>query len=128
MVRKSSRKKTKSSHLHTRFKDTQRKMTLKSNFSTCGKYENVHLGNWYIKPTLYNRSLHRCWVGFVLPILFVLTMTFNRAVLYGNYAISILVLSTKNRHSSFFKKVLVFQKICYKNTTLKNSKFPVIVA
>ena len=36
------------------------------------------------------------------------------AVLYGNDAFSILVLSTKKRYSSFLKKVFVFQKICFK--------------
>ena len=35
----------------------------------------------------------------------------NRAVLYGNVAFSILLLSTKKQYSSFLKKVLVFQKI-----------------
>ena len=36
------------------------------------------------------------------------------AVLYGNDAFSNLVLSTKKRFSSFFKKVFIFQKICFK--------------
>ena len=36
------------------------------------------------------------------------------ALLYGNDEFSILVLSTKKHYSSFFKKVLVFQKICFK--------------
>ena len=35
----------------------------------------------------------------------------DRAVLYGNVAFSILLLSTKKQYSSFLKKVLVFQKI-----------------
>ena len=36
------------------------------------------------------------------------------AVLYRNDAFSNLVLSTKKRFSSFFKKVFIFQKICFK--------------
>ena len=43
-------------------------------------------------------------------------------VLYANDAFSILVLSTKKRHSSFFKKVFVFQKICFKVKVLKTFK------
>ena len=39
-------------------------------------------------------------------------------VLYGNDALSILMLSTKKRDSSFLKKVLVFQKICFKTKVL----------
>ena len=44
------------------------------------------------------------------------------AVLYGNDAFSILVLSTKKLCSSFFKKVFVFQKICFKVKVLKMLK------
>ena len=44
------------------------------------------------------------------------------AVLYGNNAFSILVLSTKKRNSSFLKKVFVLQKICFKITVLKTFK------
>ena len=44
------------------------------------------------------------------------------AVLYGNDAFSILVLSTKKRYSSFLKKVFVFQKICFKVKVLKTFK------
>ena len=47
-------------------------------------------------------------------ILFVLTLTSIRAVLYGNVTSSILVLSTKKRYSSFLKRVCVFQKIYFK--------------
>ena len=47
----------------------------------------------------------------VLPILFVLTLASDRAVLYGNVAFSVLVLSTEKRYSSFLKKVFVFEKI-----------------
>ena len=43
-------------------------------------------------------------------------------VLCGNDAFSISVLSTKKRYSSFLKKVLVFQKICFKAKVLKMFK------
>ena len=55
------------------------------------------------------RSLRQ--VHFALPILFVLTLASGRAVLYGNIAFSILVLSTKKRYSNFLKKVFIFDKI-----------------
>ena len=44
------------------------------------------------------------------------------AVLYGNDAFSILVFSTKKQCPSFFKKVSVFQKICFKVKPLKTFK------
>ena len=44
------------------------------------------------------------------------------AVLYGNDAFTILVLSTKKRYSSFLKKVFVFQKIYFKVKVLKTFK------
>ena len=44
------------------------------------------------------------------------------AVLYGNDAFSILVLSTKKQLSSFLKKVFVIQKICFKVKVLKTFK------
>ena len=43
-------------------------------------------------------------------------------VLYGNDAFSILVFSTKKRYSSFLKKVVVFQKICFKFKVLTTFK------
>ena len=46
-------------------------------------------------------------------------MAFDMAVLYGNDAFSILVLSPKKRYSSFLEKISVFQKICSKVTTFK---------
>ena len=50
------------------------------------------------------------------------------AVLYGNDAFSLLVLTTKKRYSNFLKKVLVFQKICFKVKKYWNrSKFPQFV-
>ena len=41
------------------------------------------------------------------------------AVLYANDAFSTLVLSTKKPYSSFLKKALVCQKICFKAKVLK---------
>ena len=46
----------------------------------------------------------------------------DMAVLYGNDAFSILVLSTKRRNSRFLKKVFIFQKICLKVKVLKSFK------
>ena len=55
-----------------------------------------------------------CKINFVLPILFVLTLVFDKAVLYGNVAFPIIVLSSKKPCSSFLKKDLVSQKTCFK--------------
>ena len=44
-------------------------------------------------------------VHFVLSILFALTLASVRAVLYGNVALPILVLSAKKRYSSFFENL-----------------------
>ena len=63
---------------------------------------------------------------FSLPFLFVLTVAFDRSVLYGNIALSIVVLSTKKRRtvlkipSIFFLKpqkrsVLLCLTVCYRN-------------
>ena len=51
-----------------------------------------------------------------------LTLASDIAVLYENDAFSILKLSNKKRYLSFFKKVLVFQKICFKVEVLKSFK------
>ena len=63
------------------------------------------------------RSLRQ--IHFVLPILFVLTLASDTAVLYGNDALSIL---TKKRCSRFFKKIFVIQKIYCKVKVLKTIK------
>ena len=44
------------------------------------------------------------------------------AVLYGNDAFSILMLSIEKASSSFLKKVFIFQKICFKVKVLKTFK------
>ena len=59
---------------------------------------------------------------FCTHILFALTLTSDMAVLYGNDALSMLVLSTKKWYSSFLKRVFVFQKICLKVKLLKTFK------
>ena len=51
-----------------------------------------------------------------------LILASDMAVLYGNHAFPFLVLSTKKRYSSFLKKVIVFQKICFKVKVLKSFK------
>ena len=58
-------------------------------------------------------------IHFVVVILFILTWLPDRAVLNGKNVLSTLVMSTKKRHSSFLKKVFVFQKICFKIKVLK---------
>ena len=61
-------------------------------------------------------------VHFVLPTLFILTVASDKAILYGNGAVSILILSIKKQCSRFFKKVFIFQKICFKVKVLKTLK------
>ena len=51
-----------------------------------------------------------------------LNIGFWEAVLCGNIAFSILVLSTKKRYSSLLKQVFVFLKICFKVEILKTFK------
>ena len=58
----------------------------------------------------------------VVLILFVLKLAFDKTVLYGNVALSIVVLSTEKQSSSFSKKVFVFQKTCFKVKALKMFK------
>ena len=56
---------------------------------------------------------------FLLPILFVLTLASDRAILFGIFAFSVFVLSTKKAH---LKKIFVFQEISFKLKVLKLSK------
>ena len=60
--------------------------------------------------------------SFVVTIIFVLTLASDMAALYGNYAFSMLVLSTKKRYSNFWKKVFVSQKMFFKVKVLKTFK------
>ena len=55
-------------------------------------------------------------------ILFVLTLFFDRAALYGRNEFSILALSTKIRYPSYLKKVFIFKKVCFKVTISKRFK------
>ena len=61
-------------------------------------------------------------VNFVLPVLFFITFVLDKAVFYGNVAFSIVVVSSKTRFSSLFKKGLVFQKTCCKAKVIKMFK------
>ena len=115
------------------------KSNVKGNSSACKKCQYRILGSWYNKSILHRRllnwnkifkkikwllsKLRSFWsVHFVITILFVLTLASDMAVLYGNYLFSVLLLSNKIRYSSFFKKVFVFQKICFKVNVLKTFK------
>ena len=51
-----------------------------------------------------------------------LTLAFKRALQYGNVAITIVILTTKNSSSNFLKKVLVFQKTYFKVKVFKTFK------
>ena len=66
-------------------------------------------------------SVILCESHCVVTILFVLTLASDMAVLYGNVFL-ILMHSTKQRYSSFLKKVFVFLKICFKVKVLKMFK------
>ena len=48
---------------------------------------------------------------FVLPILFVLTLASDRAVLKGNVMLSILVFLTKKRYSNFLKSLCFLENL-----------------
>ena len=72
------------------------------------------------------QKLRSFWkVHVVLPIL-CLNRGFWQSIFYGNVGLSILVLSTKKRNSSFFKKVCYFRKFVSKFKYWKRSKFPAI--
>ena len=115
---------------------SQGKSTIKWNPTAYKKYEYGHLRLWYIKLTLCKRFLNwnkiLCLKKVVTgkPTFFVidvfcayrsiLTMAFDMAVLYGNDAFSILVLSTKKWYYSYLKKIFIFQKICFIVKVLKS--------
>ena len=85
-----------------------------------GSYNSIKFSK-KIKEFLEKRHSFRK-VNFVLPILFALTSVFSKAVLYGNVALSIIVLSSKKHCSSLLKKDLVFQKTCFKVKVIKTLK------
>ena len=64
---------------------------------------------------------------FANPILFVLTLVSDRAVLYGNVSLAIVVLSTKNSTPVLLKEIFVFQKLISKLKYCKRSKCSLIV-
>ena len=79
--------------------------------------------NFQNKKVGTGKKLCSLWyIHFALPILFVLTLSSDRAVLCGNVVFLILVLSTKRQYSSFLKKVFVFQKISFKVLVLRTFK------
>ena len=85
------------------------------------------MGSWYFKSTLYNRLLYWNKMFFAIgpfcnPHSISLSMASKREVLYGYVTISIAVLSTTKRYSSFLQKVFIFQKICFKVKLLKTFK------
>ena len=63
---------------------------------------------------------------FCTPHAICLNINFDKAVLYGNIAFLILVLSSKKKFSSFLKNGLVFQKTYFKVKVMKRSKYLVI--
>ena len=87
-------------------------------FSTRGEryvyLKKTHPGANFTSPT--------CNVHFVLSILFVLTLAFERGVLSGKVAFSMVVLSTTTHYSRFSKKLCVFQKTCFNVRVMKTSK------
>ena len=58
-------------------------------------------------------------VHFVLPNLFVFTLAFDKAILYGSVAFSIIALSGKKQSSSSLKSILVFLKTYFIVKALK---------
>ena len=62
------------------------------------------------------RSL--CYVQFLLPILFVLALALDGAVLYRSVEFS------EKWYSSFLRKAFVFQKTCFRVTVMKTFKIP----
>ena len=59
---------------------------------------------------------------FCTPYTTCLNIGYWQGILYKNVAFSIIILSTKKRCSSFFKKNIVFQKTCFKVKVLKTFK------
>ena len=66
-------------------------------------------------------------INFVFIILFVLTLASDMAVLWGNDALSILVLSTKSDTPVFWKRFSISRKFVLELKYRKRSNFPLIV-
>ena len=81
---------------------------LKNIFFTEHLWASAFESSYWQISVLCDRSIY------VLSILFVLTLPSDMAVLYGNVAFSILLLSAKKRNSSFLKKVS-FSKVSIEN-------------
>ena len=93
---------------------------IRSSYTQIKFSEKWSSSHWQ-KSILCDRSI------FLLPIQFVVTLAFDRAVLYGNVALLFVVLWTK-WYSSFLRKVFAFQKTYFKWSYWKRSKnTPVIV-
>ena len=110
---------------------SQGKSTIKEKCSAYKMWKYWHLGCWYIKSTLYNRffnckkNLQKNKVVAGKTLFFVLTLASEMAILYGNDAFSILLVSAKKRYSYFEKKVFIFQKIAFKVKVLKTLKISI---
>ena len=81
-----------------------------------GSYTETKISKQWIRTPFF------VIIPFCTDILFVLTLASEMAVLCRNIAFSILLLSTKNRYSSFLKKLFVFQKVCFKVKVSKTFK------
>ena len=101
----------------------RKKSTYWQNTVLCGR--SIHL--WYTSHSWYTSHVVGPSICGILPILFVLTLASDRAVLYGHVAFSILTLSSKKQQSSFLKRFPVYKKFVSKLKYWKRSKFPVII-
>ena len=80
-------------------KDTHRENTPSNKTEALyEKYKYVYLSNWYIKSTEIQLKLNWNLTQFVL------TLAFDRPVLYGNVAVSFLVVWTKKKYPVFQEK------------------------
>ena len=113
---KKSRTLTKSMYICIWVVDTSKQLFIIGSYSsyTETKFPKKWSGWWH--KSVFLRNFH-----FVFPILFVLTLAFYSAVSYENVD-SIVVLATKNRYSSFLKKVPVFQKTSLEHKLIKRFK------
>ena len=93
-------------------KDTQREKASSIKTSTLLKSINMEIC----------LLVHQINSLYEVPIPFALILTSDRAVLQGNAAVSISVLSTKKRFSIILKRVCLFQKISFKIRVIKTFK------
>ena len=108
--------------------NSQEKSTLQLISSAYEKCEYEHISSWYIKSTLCKRFLNckknvKNKINQLLAKQFsILYSPFYLLNMYGDFAFSILVLSTKKRSTSFLKKVSFFRK-CFKVKVSKTFTF-----